>query len=278
MGHRERITASFVILVLMATLLGCDSSSTTCVDSGPGAGLDPIEGRVRFRLIEWHDCSRSYCDPSIYLQMYTEKIYPCCNYPLESDVSVAHGIVSVRLDGVYKPGVCKTMPGPARGGHILELEPGEYGLRFSLGCDTDYYELTITEEALSVRQRRSNFMEPVSQLYWRYPHESMCYLCGTPTEKSWICDAFLDSLMATGRFVEFSFPDSGQIPYPKASDGHYYDMPGRYFRYTSEADFDTAGAVLERYSHEVISQHGGVGISLWNWRNGRYFSWLMEDD
>ena len=272
-----RPAAVCVIPALMTVLSGCDSSTSPCIDPGPDPSLDPIQGRVLFRLAEWHNCPGDICEPSIVLMMQTERIYPCCNYCLESDITVVGNTVHVRLCGIYIPDVCLTSPGPARSTQVLELAPGEYKLRFSLGCDADRYEVSITNEALATHERIAHFTEPLSQLTWHYPHESFCYLCGTKIETSWICDAFLDSLTATGRFVEFAFPDSGDIPYPRAGGGHYYDMPGRYFRYASEADFDTAGVILERYSQEVISQQSGVGLSLWNWKHKRFFSWLMDD-
>lgn len=277
MTHIVRLAATCVIPLCMTIILGCESSTSPCVDRGPDDSLDPIDGHVRFLVKEKHYCPGDYCEPSIVLLMHTEKIYGCCNYGLESEVRIAGNVVRIRLRGVYKPDVCLTALGPAQGAHVLKLAPGKYDFRFCLGCDTDRYEVTITDEAIAVRELSAGFMESLSQLRWRFPHESFCYLCGTRTETSWICDAFLDSLMATGRFVEFTFPDSGDIPYPQGSAGHYYDMPGRYFRYTSEADFDTAGAILERYSQEVISQQPGVGLSLWNWKYKRYLSWLMDD-
>lgn len=272
-----RLAAIYLIPALMTVLSGCDSSTPPCVDPGPDGSLDPIEGRVLFRLAEWHACPGDICEPSIVLMMETEKIYPCFNYHIESKISVFSNTINVRLCGIYIPWICFTALGPARSTQVLELAPGEYDLRFLLGCGADRYEVTITDEALVTTERSAGFTEPLSRLTWRYPHESFCYLCGTTTETSWICDAFLDSLTARGLFVEFAFPDSGDIPYPRASEGHNYDMPGRYFRYTNEADFDTAGAILERYSREVISQHPGVSLSLWNWKNKRFLSWLMED-
>jgi len=114
------------------------------------------------------------------------------------------------------------------------------------------------------------------ELYWRYPPNSFAYLCGTTIETSWICDDFLDSMLYHVSIIEFEFPDSGEICYPRASQGHYYDMPARYFFYEREADFDSAGAVLKRYTEQVISQYSGVGIHLIGWNNKDYMSWLFR--
>jgi hypothetical protein len=82
--------------------------------------------------------------------------------------------------------------------------------------------------------------------------------------------------LSTGRFEAFTFPDSGEIPYPREGGGHHYDMPVRYFRYETEADYDTAGAILERYSKEIISQYSGASISFYNWRDKAFHYWLLE--
>jgi hypothetical protein len=209
--------------------------------------------------------------------MQTEKIYGCYNFGIESEVDITGDVVSVSLQGIYKPSICLTALGPALAARALNLAAGSYVLRFSLEDRVDEYEVTVTDEAMAVSVVDADFTGPLTLLTWRYPRESFAYLCGTKTETSWICDAFLDSLLWTGRLGEFEFPDSGDIPYPRASSGHYYDTPARYFQYETEADFDSAGALLASYSREVISQHEGVGIYLVNWRNKWFRSWQLEE-
>jgi hypothetical protein len=271
MRTTTRLFLLCVVLLLATRVTGCNSSDA------PEGNFVPIEGRVLFRVAEGYKSTDANCEPSIFLLMNTEKIYGCCNFEISSVVSRAGNQVSVVLQGIYEPSICLPAPGPATAAKALELAAGSYDLRFRLEDRVDEYEVTVTEDALAVREVAAGFTGPLTLLTWRYPRKSFAYLCGTMTETSWICGAFLDSLLSTGRFVEFAFPDSGSIPYPPASDGHYYDMPARYFRYETEAAYDTAGAVLGRYSREVVSQQLGVGLSLLNWRQKWYRSWVPKD-
>jgi len=91
-----------------------------------------------------------------------------------------------------------------------------------------------------------------------------------------MCDDFLDSLLSNLSLIEITFPDSGQIPFPRSSSGHYYDAPGRYFIYTSDDDFTAAGELLESFTKNVIAEHQGIGLTLVNWKNVSYHSWLFE--
>ncbi len=263
-------------LLLAGGLAGCDSSSS------PGGGHDfdgtlaPIEGKIRFQIAEMYGCHSGECEPAIFLRMQTEKIYECFNFTIRSDIHRVGSHLLVDLRGIYRPSICFTAFGPATAADSLGLEPGNYDLRFRGDGWIDQYQVTVTDDALAVREVAADSTEASRPLIWRYPRRSFAYVCGTMTDNSWIYGAFLDSLLATDRFVEFAFPDSGRIPYPLGSGGYYYNPPARYFRYSTEADYDSAGALLGRYSRTVLSQQGGVGIYLQNWRNEYFRSWMLE--
>jgi hypothetical protein len=272
-----RSLLSCFLLLFSMQLPGCNPSSAPEGRGGPDDSLYPIEGRILFRVTESYNCPEGECEPSVWLVMSTEKIYGCYNFDIRSLIHQAGTQVAVVLQGIYKPDLCMTAAGPATAAQALELAPGTYHLRYWLGDLVDRYDVTVTDDAIVVREVAAGFTHPLTYLTWRYPPKSFAYLCGTMTATSWICGDFLDSLQATGRFVEFAFPDSGSIPYPSESAGHYYDMPARYFRYETKADYDTAGAILGRYSRDVISQQQGVSLSLVNWKHRQYRSWFPGD-
>jgi len=139
----------------------------------------------------------------------------------------------------------------------------------------DRYEVKVTKASIEVHKIFPIFTETEFEVFWRYPRNSFVYLCGTMTETSWICDDFLSVLLRGVDLEEFKFPDYGEISYPRSSQGHYYDMPARYFIYKSEGDFDKAGEILKSYNESIISSYSGVGISLTNWKNRYYYSWLF---
>ncbi len=247
-------------------LLSCDSAEN-----------EPIESNIIFNVKEGYEDYDSICEPHVVLRMSTETIYPCCNWSIISEITGMSGAILVDLLGIYVPRICLTAFGPATSTSFLDISNGEYSLCFSYMNDIDGYVLIITDSYIRITGNVSQFTEPGFELFWRYPHNSFAYLCGTTNETAWICDDFLDTLLSEVDLEEFQFPDSGEIPYPRSSDGHNYDMPGRYFLYETDEDFDKAGEILESYTQNVIAQYPGAGISLISWKNKQYCSWLFDN-
>lgn len=271
---RQLISCSLALLIVIQ-LQGCDPSGIFGNDDDDE--FDPIQGRILFSVSERYPCGSGECEPSIFLVMKTEATYGCCNYKIVSYVISADDKVTINLMGIYEPEICLTAIGPATSSTPLDLNPGTYRLQFRYKDRIDEYKLVVTNESLAVGEIWTSFTDPMTLLAWRYPHRTFAYVCGTMTDNAWICDDFLDLLLSTDRFVEFSFPDYGSIPYPAASSGHYNDTPARYFRYETEADCDTAGAILGRYSREVLADQSGVTLYILNWRQKWYQSWMLDD-
>ncbi len=238
----------------------------------------PIEGNIIFSVKEGYRDYSSISEPSIMLSMVTEKIYPCCNWSIICDVIVDGNIVSVDFLGIYIPEICLTALGPAHYTSFLDIPEGEYSLYFTYKGVVDAYVLTVTDSSIKISGNVSpEFTKPKFYQFWRYPPNSLVYLCGTTTETSWICEDFLDTLLSEVNLEQFQFPNSGKIPYPCSSDGHYYDMPAKYFFYEKDEDFDKAGKILESYTQNIIAHYSGIGISLINWKNKEYLSWLFDN-
>ena len=237
-----------------------------------GNEIIPIEGNIVFSIQEIYKNYDSISEPSIILAMSTEKIYPCCNYTLLSEVLVRDNKISVNLSGISIPEIGLTALGPASSSSFLDISPDEYLLDFSYIDLEDKYVVTVTDSSIKIREIESQFTNPRFKLYWRYPPNSFVYLCGTTIETSWMCDDFLDTLLREIDIEEFKFENSGEIPYPLMSKGHYYDMPAKYFYYDKDEDFDKAGEILKEYTKNNITQN-----SLINWNNKQYLSWLFDN-
>ena len=263
-----------LVSVALVLVSGCDSQGP---ENRRGTML-PIDGKVIVSIAEgwfpWHEEG----SPDVILTMNTERNYPCCNYSIEADVTVRTGSVYISLEHIYVPEICLTSPGPASYQSTLALGPGTYELVIEQLFLRDTYTLVVTESKIQIEGSPGRLTTLDKALSWRVPAQSFVYLCGTTTELSWMCDDFLDSLLALGSLQEFSFPDSGVIPYQASSSGHWYDAPGRFLRYGNEADFDSAGAVLQDYVQSVIGDSQGIGLSLTNWQNKQFRSWLMRSD
>jgi len=262
------------LILFAASLLA--PLSCRIFDSSEGR-LKPIESNIIFSVQEGYQDHNSISEPSIMLSMATEKIYGCCNYTIMSEVSVEGKVISIGLSGIYAPEICLTALGPATSLSFLDISNGEYSLCFSYRGIADRYVLTVTDSSIEITKDVSQFTNPKFKLFWRYPPNSLAYLCGTTTETSWICEDFLDTLLSEIDLEEFQFPDSGEIPYPRSSMGHYYDMPAKYFFYDRDEDFDKAGEILKSYTQDVIIEYSDVGISLISWKNKRFLSWLFDN-
>ena len=239
--------------------------------------LLPVEGKIFFRVSEIHRSYNCNCAPDITLVMQTEKTYGCVNYQIKTEIFRSGGQLEVKISGIEPPeGYCLTALGPATARQTLDLPEGAYSLNLSYNYAIDRYHLIVREDSLQIVSTVSSFSQPEFGVYWRYPRNSFVYCCGTMTETSWICDDFLSRLLAEVNLDEFTFPDYGEIPYPRSSQGHYYDAPARYFRYQSEEDFDRAGEILKSYAEAVTSNYQGIGLTLTNWKGRYFYSSLFE--
>jgi len=263
------ITVLFSIAVFVFIFQSCDISNSD--------KLRPIEGNIIFSVQERYKDYESISEPSIMLSMVTEKIFGCYNWSIISEITVDRNKILLDFLGIYAPKICATALGPARSTSFLNISEGEYSLYFSYRGVTDRYVLNVSDSSIKITEGVSQFTEPKFKLFWRYPPNSFAYLCGTTTETSWMCDVFLDTLFSEIMLEEFQFPDSGEIPYPCSTSGYYYNAPVKYFLYEKDEDFDRAGEILKAYTHEVIEQHMGIGISLINRKNKRYYSWQMSN-
>lgn len=237
--------------------------------------LKTLDSDIRFRITEGHPEYGKIDEPVAMLMMMTEKEYGCCNWSLASRITTKRRSINVNFVGILVPEICLTAIGPASSVSVLDISPGEYGLTFSHRNVTDVYRLEVTVSSFQITKENSEFTSPQTDLFWRYPKNSFVYLCGTTTETSWLCADFLDSLKSKINIDEFHFPEAGEIPYPRASSGHYYDMPAKYFTYQTDADFDRAEEMLRAYKQNVIKDQPGIGISLINWKSKYFYSWLF---
>ena len=266
--YRVRIFIWAVAVLLLSTCCHCSDKPTE-------QPIKELDTRVIFSLVEMPPCYNCVDTPSVKLILRTEKEYGCFNWSIDETFEVCGSELTLEIHGIHVPDVCLDAFGPATAAEKLELHNGIYTLSIENGDFTDQYAVSVTDSTLGLLGSDSTISRAEHTLFWRYPENSFVYLCGTTTETSWMCDDFLDSLHEAVTLTEFTFPDTGRTCYPRSSAGHYFDAPARYFYYNSEADFDTAGELLARYARDIIGDQQGIGISLHNWKNKAYRSWMM---
>lgn len=265
--RKTALLLSVCFLVMLSS--GCNITHKTHVKQ------EPIDGKVEFGISELYENYDVPSHPQIFLSLKTQKIYGCMNYQVANTTTIKNGTVDVRISGVIIPEICLTALGPATAKTNLNLPNGNYKLVLHSSNFSNSYNITVTDRSISIDPSSYPETQPLYRLYWRYPSNSFVYMCGTLTQDSTICTDFLDTLKSKIDIQEFVFPDSGKIPYPRASDGHYYDMPAKYFYYKNETDFDKIGEIMKGYKVKYLSNKTGYGISVINWMNKSFYSWLL---
>lgn len=265
--RKAALWLSFCLFAILSS--GCNITHKTHL------GQEPIDGNIQFGISESYANYNLPSHPQIFLSLKTEKIYGCMNYQIANTITIKNGTVDVRISGITVPEICLTALGPATAKTSLDLPNGNYKLVLHSGTFSNSYNLSVTDRSISIDPSSYSETQPLYRLYWRYPPTSFVYVCGTLTQDSTICTDFLDTLKSKMDLQEFVFPDSGKVPYPTASDGHYYDMPAKYFYYKNDAAFDKIGDIMKEYKVKYLSNKTGYGISIINWMNKSFYSWLL---
>ncbi len=261
---------SAIILLLLFLLNGCEYLS-----SDPVQNTLPIEGNLLFNFSESYENYNKASLPVLYFNLKTEKEYGCLNYNISTDIKLSGNNLDVFIKGIQGPNICLTAIGPAVSSTALDLPAGNYKLTLHAEYFSDTYDFSVSDKSITIDQSNYTETKPMYRVNWRYPQNSFVYMCGTLTEDSSICNDFLDTLKSKINLQEFTFPDSGKIPYPTTSAGHYYDMPARYFYYKDETDFNKIGEILKDYKNKYLQNKKGYGIQIVNWLNKYLYSWLL---
>lgn len=231
----------------------------------------------KFNLSFFEGWTTPSCEeiPFIRLFVETEEIFGCSNLRIATNNYISGQTIQIEYERIYLPeNYCANSEGPARAFIPIKIKNGMYLLKFKQQDIEDKYFLKISDRAIEINESEKYLTNIDYLTYWRYPKNSFVYMCGTRIEDKWICEDFLDTLKSYIDITEFNFPDSGKICYPTASMGHYYDMPAKYFYYNNEDDYIKIDSILMKYNQNVLKKYSGVGISIYNWKNKRYQSWM----
>jgi hypothetical protein len=222
--------------------------------------LVPLDGRLWFDIEERCEFRDSTVVPVFVLVLETELVYPRCCFHIIAEPRVSDGTVTVLVQGVYTDGHLRA-GGRATCRTDLALDLGRHTFNFLYRGKLDRYVVNVKDDRIDISTGANSFTKPKHHRIWRFPPRSFACFCGTLAEESWICEDFLYKLTSALRLDEIRAEPSGKWPYPREWEGHYYDMPPRYFRYKRESDFDLAGEILRAYSVRVVK--GRLGCTIW---------------
>ena len=260
------ILTVIIILIPSCDILDSSSSSKT---------ISQLDSKILFKAVESYELLDAISIPQIFIEMTTEKIYGCYNYRIVTSWKIEDKSIIINIIGIYKPHNCLMALGPANGRVKLGKISGNFEIKFKQSGFCDSYNLLISDSLIVLDGEETPNTAPLFYSSWRFPEKSFVYLCGTTLSDTTICSDFLDTLKTVIPLTEFEFPDFAEIPYPQASQGHYYDADARYFYYESEEDFDEIQEVLRSYKYDHFPDNNGIGLSIINWMNERIYSWLL---
>lgn len=254
--------AAMVLPVLLIAAAGCGQLATDPA---------PVEGGLVLHVREIHDFTFSRVGtPDIALFIESEREYNCANYRLDSELDVKGQEISLSIRGIRTPEICLAALGPAQFKTFLPGAEGEYSLRISHGGRTDRYTLSITREAITLQREHASFTRTAYGRFWRYPPLSFAYICDSAGAHREACDRFRGVLREQLAIEPFSFPAGGEIPYPQSESGWGREWRAEYYRYPREEEYLRAGELLRSF----IAENPGVMLSVMNWQNLSFRSWL----
>ena len=135
---------------------------TGCTDifNQSNGDIHPIDGTIRFFIIDSIELS-SWVGPKDWiLGMSTETIYPCCNWSLEHYIVRDHSCITVNLLGVYEPDICLSALGPAGSSSALGISNGAYVLTFAYDGMYDDYSVTVSDSGVVITEVDATFTQP----------------------------------------------------------------------------------------------------------------------
>lgn len=230
-----------------------------------------IDNEINFYPFELHDSPNSI--PNLKLKIFTSEIFPCYNYGISTSEFLKNDELIIRLDNIQDPGVCLTALGPAR--TLINLPESITKLTFINGQKIDRYQVYITREKITITPINYEFSNSEYEYTFRFPENTFVYVCGTNVQNEYIFSDFKNIILSNDNITEFNFNGDGRIPYPESSDGHWVDNESVFFKYETESDFNELKDLLKNFTQNNIQPNDGVTISLMNWKNESYRSWMM---
>jgi hypothetical protein len=237
--------------------------------------LRSLEGKLLLELYEGYEDNQLPSNPVIFLRLKTEKIYECSNFGISSSYNIRGDRIEILVNGIYEPEICLTALGPAVTKYQIGDLKGTFNVTIRSQRFTDEFKLVIDENFIRIEGDGSQNITVKDRYFNRYPERSFVYLCGTTLADTALCRMFIDTVKSVINIQQFEFPETGVIPYPAVSQGYQYNMPAKYFRYENEDDFMRIREIMKSFKDAYIKDKQGIGISVQNWRNVSFFSWVL---
>ncbi|MCF7802345.1 MAG: hypothetical protein K9N34_10050 [Candidatus Marinimicrobia bacterium] len=269
MKHPSQIQRFLPISWLIGIIFGCQEPP----EKIPEFVIDDV---FNIGLYESNNFSGQAGEIVTLLSMSSDTIYPCLNFEIVADLSATGHSLYIDIRDISIGPVCLTALGPATYNEVVDLDSGYSALIVSNGQRAIEIGLSVTDSVIHLEGNSNQYFNIIENEVWRYRPNSFYYSCGTTEETAWMYTAFRDTILSVNGITQSHYPETGWIPYPRSSSGHYVDHECLYFEYSAESTWELVKEKLINFTVENITANTGVGLAVTNWRGDSELSWLWN--
>lgn len=257
------------IFILLLLTVSCDFTNNFQPITG-------IESQIIITPVEvLGESSRS-----LNLLCKTEKIYPCMNFPLLTNMAIMENGFVITFEGVEETDFCLTALGPATASLDLgNAMTGQRNMELNTPTQRNACNLTITQSEIILDFPQQNGIEIIRKVTKRVPEFIYWGTIGYHTESSLDqVEEFLQKLESEGAVFEKQIPgdyhyyqidDNGEIVVNRENSGYWF-VEGFIFRFQgNEVAFKENVLSLSReyFPDLYINIATFRGETIFNWGN-----------
>lgn len=271
MQNNLRFAQVYAVLCLfLFNVVGCTSIFFP-EDDESGETL-PLSGKLNIEVIEKVTEKDGDNVSSFTLSMETDYLCNYDTYYLWTKAESYSNTLEIELVGIVPEPSMLPVAGPAKGSIDLWPSNGTYEINMEYDSGWNNFHLAITDTSFQLLPGTHTFTNIDSQIAWRYKENSFVFFCSTGETSQWIYTDFVDMLLESERFTEFTFPENGKPPWNYPALGRAVDHPARYFTYSSEDDFVALESQFQAFVEENNPSEVGATFYVWNWKKEWYSS------
>ena len=212
----------------------------------------------------------------IFLNLATERIYPCCNFQINSDVKIQGNTIIVEVKNIFVPRIGEAAEGPAKYSKDLGKIEGDYQLILRHKTKEDKYNLKITKDKIEINPIIPTFtVFNQSNILFRVP-ENVIWIdcehydrvgCKENQEYIKICDQFFKEPLISN--LQPFEPEEGEYAVKWFNKGH------KHFKFFG--NISDLRELVESYaiytSRDISDKERCLLLSIRTWKGDFFYTW-----
>ncbi len=214
---------------------------------------------------------------TLVLKCYTDKIYPCTGYHIESNCVLTNKKITINFIQVITPDFCLLTPGPASTFfNFTALANGVYTIELNLWGSTISGQLTISAGSYKVTIPQQSRIQFIDTMLNRIPDNTIFGTVDyTTSSNATTAQSFIDSLqfygatpfkLQQGDYGQFQIDSSGQI-IPNPGSGYNFT---RYYIFNYSGNSAPLKSMVKWYGNNY---NGSLYIRLNTSKGETFISW-----